>query len=216
MRATNNEQCTYVECRKCQLTLFGSMICSSSTREKRRLLSESTKHFFRTHNCRRWLQKCNNFALLSWLIFFIGRHSHTKNCLISLAVRCVFFFPFHLAYTYSQFAAIISCSAKIFSHINNSICVVYFIFFLLRSNGIWKPLHVLQFNSYTCNQRAIFDIPFAFNKLQCTDFFFCSLSSVTFNLLVDTCNGLVSALLRTNSPYEKLLNLFFVGPQIIK
>lgn len=71
-------------------------------------------------------------------------------------------------------------------------CCVFFSW--MRSNGIWKPLHALQFNSYTCNQRAIFD--FHLHSTSCNAPIFLLLLrlyfvSVTFNLLVDTCNGLV-------------------------
>lgn len=154
------------------------------------LPSKSLEHNYKSASC--W-KKCNIFALFSWLIFFIGRRICTHEKLPHFQL------PSHIhahqtqhTYRHTKHACnllqhtTISCSAQIFSHHNNSICVEVFFFYFsfvrsfnfsfkfsslfVSSNGIWKPLHALQFNSYSMQSTRYLRFPFAFNKLQCTDF----------------------------------------------
>lgn len=154
------------------------------------LPSKSLEHNYKSASC--W-KKCNIFALFSWLIFFIGRRICTHEKLPHFQL------PSHIhahqtqhTYRHTKHACnllqhtTISCSAQIFSHHNNSICVeVFCFFFIFRSfvhlifllNSHLSSFHRMESGNHymhcnliriACNHYLRF--PFAFNKLQCTDF----------------------------------------------
>lgn len=124
---------------------------------------------------------CNIFALFSWLIFFIGRHSYTKK-----------FNSFSLQlHSYPSLARhhTISCFAhKYFfyfssSHNNNSIWV-FFCCDQMESENHYKYCNLIR--THAINALS-FD--FHLHSTSCNAPIFFSFN-VTFNLLVDTCNGL--------------------------